>query len=105
VVPVDRVRGAEAVLSRMLALVDRSLTPRPKAVRFGVTHVEAPEVAERVRNALLAAYRPRDCFVALATGVLGTHLGTGAWGICWQVEDGLGRGVRSQQAGVREPAA
>ncbi|HEV8598834.1 MAG TPA: DegV family protein [Gemmatimonadales bacterium] len=89
VVPVDRVRGSEAVLNRMLALVERQLTPRPRAVRFGVTHVEAPEVAERVRNALLAAYQPRDCFVALATGVLGTHLGTGAWGICWQVEDGV----------------
>jgi fatty acid kinase/fatty acid kinase fatty acid binding subunit len=88
VVPVDRVRGSEAVIGRMLALVERSLTPRPQAVRFGVTHVEAPEVAERVRNALIAAYQPRDCFVALATGVLGTHLGAGAWGICWQVEDG-----------------
>ncbi len=88
VIPVDRVRGSEAVIGRMLALVDRKLTPRPQAVRFGVTHVEAPEVAERVRNALIAAYQPRDCFVALATGVLGTHLGAGAWGICWQVEDG-----------------
>jgi fatty acid kinase/fatty acid kinase fatty acid binding subunit len=88
VVPLERVRGSEAVVGRMLALVERSLTPRPRAVRFGVTHVEAPEVAERVRNALIAAYQPRDCFVALATGVLGTHLGAGAWGICWQVEDG-----------------
>jgi DegV family protein with EDD domain len=88
VIPVDRARGSEAVIARMLALVDRKLTPRPQAVRFGVTHVEAPEVAERVRNALVAAYQPRDCFVALATGVLGTHLGAGAWGICWQVEDG-----------------
>ena len=88
VVPVDRVRGSEAVVSRMLALVERRLTPRPRSVRFGVTHVEAPEVAERVRTALIAAYQPRDCFVALATGVLGTHLGAGAWGICWQVEDG-----------------
>jgi len=88
VVPVDRVRGSEAVVGRMLALVERRLTPRPKAVRFGVTHVEAPEVAERVRTALLAAYQPRDCFVSLATGVLGAHLGRGAWGICWQVEDG-----------------
>jgi fatty acid-binding protein DegV len=88
VVPVDRVRGSEAVVSRMLALVKRRLTPRPQAVRFGVTHVEAPEVAERVRTALLAAYQPRDCFVSLATGVLGAHLGRGAWGICWQVEDG-----------------
>jgi fatty acid-binding protein DegV len=87
VVPIDRVRGSEAVVSRMLSLVEKALTPRPKAVRFGVTHVEAPETAERVRTALLAAYRPRDCFVSLATGVLGTHVGPGAWGIAWQVED------------------
>jgi DegV family protein with EDD domain len=92
VVPVERVRGSEAVINRMLALVERQLTPRPKVVRFGVTHVEAPEVAERVRTALLAAYQPRDCFMALATGVLGTHLGRGAWGICWQVEDGTPTG-------------
>jgi len=98
VIPVDRVRGAEAVVGRMLALVERKLTPRPQAVRFGVTHVEAPDVAERVRNALIAAYQPRDCFVALATGVLGTHLGAGAWGICWQVEDGTP--VRTEARGA-----
>src|SRR6185503_9521338 len=42
IVPVERVRGREAVVSRMLALVEKSLTPKPKAVRFGVAHVEAP---------------------------------------------------------------
>jgi DegV family protein with EDD domain len=88
VVPIDRVRGREAVISRMLALVDKALTPRPRAVRFGVVHVEAGEIAERVRTALVAAYQPRDCFVTLATGVLGTHVGHGAWAICWQIEDG-----------------
>jgi DegV family protein with EDD domain len=88
IVPVDRVRGREAVIGRMLARVEQALTPRPRVVRFGVVHVEAPETAERVRTALVAAYRPRDCFVALATGVLGTHVGEGAWAVCWQVEDG-----------------
>jgi hypothetical protein len=34
-------------------------------------------------------YQPQDCFVTLATGVLGTHVGPGAWGIFYQVEDGL----------------
>ena len=92
VIPVDRVRGREAVINRMLALVDKALTPRPGVVRFGVVHVEAPEIAERVRTALVAAYRPKDCFVSLATGVLGTHLGTGAWALCWQVEDGTPTG-------------
>lgn len=87
VVPVDRVRGSEALVPRVLALLEQRLTPRPRAVRFGIAHAEAPEVAERLRTALVAAYQPRDCFVALATGVLGTHVGPGAWAVFWQVED------------------
>ena len=87
VVPVDRVRGRENLVPRVLSLLERRLTPRPKAVRFGVVHTDAPEVAERVRTALVAAYQPRDCIVSLATGVLGTHVGEGAWAIFYQVED------------------
>ncbi len=86
--PLDRVRGKENVVPRVLALLEKRLTPRPKAIRFGVVHAEAPEMAERVRTALVAAYRPRDCFVSLATGVLGTHVGEGAWAIFYMVEDG-----------------
>ncbi|MGH7592101.1 MAG: DegV family protein, partial [Gemmatimonadales bacterium] len=88
VVPVDRVRGRDNVVPKVLSLLERRLAHRPTAVRFGVVHANAPELAERVRTALLAAYRPRDCIVALATGVLGTHVGEGAWGVFWQVEDG-----------------
>lgn len=87
VVPVDRVRGKDAVVPRVLALLEQRLTPRPRAVRFGIAHAEAPEAAERLRTALIAAYQPKDCFVALATGVLGTHVGPGAWAVFWQVED------------------
>jgi fatty acid-binding protein DegV len=85
---VDRVRGRANLVPRVLSLLERRLTPRPKVVRFGVAHAEAPEMAERVRTALVAAYRPRDCFVTLATGVLGTHVGPGAWAVFYQVEDG-----------------
>ncbi|HEU5049671.1 MAG TPA: DegV family protein, partial [Gemmatimonadales bacterium] len=87
VIPLDRVRGRENLVPRVLSLLERRLTPRPRAVRFGVVHTDAPEVAERVRTALVAAYQPRDCFVTLATGVLGTHVGPGAWAIFYQVED------------------
>lgn len=86
--PLDRVRGKENVVPRVLAILEKRLTPRPRAVRFGVVHAEAPEMAERVRTALVAAYRPRDCFVSLATGVLGTHVGEGAWAVFYMVEDG-----------------
>jgi DAK2 domain fusion protein YloV len=85
--PVDRVRGRDNVVPRVLSLLKKKLTPRPRAVRFGVVHAEAPDVAERVRTALVAAYQPRDCFVSLATGVLGTHVGTGAWAVFYMVED------------------
>ncbi len=88
VVPIDRVRGREQLVSRVLQWVDRALTPRPKTVRFGIAHAESPDTAERLRTALVAAYQPRDCFVSLATGVLGTHAGPGAWAVCYQVEDG-----------------
>jgi uncharacterized protein len=88
VVPVERVRGRENLEARALALLEQRLTPRPQRVRFGVAHADAPEAAERIRAVLVEVYRPQDCFVTLATGVLGTHVGPGAWGIFYQVEDG-----------------
>ena len=88
VIPLDRVRGRDRVVPRVLSLLERRLTPRPRAVRFGVAHADAPEEADRVRTALVAAYQPKDCFVTLATGVLGTHVGPGAWAVFYQVEDG-----------------
>jgi uncharacterized protein len=88
IIPVDRVRGRANLVPRVLSLLEKRLSPKPNAVRFGIVHAEAPEVAERLRAALVAAYGPKDCFVTLATGVLGAHVGFGAWGVFWQVEDG-----------------
>jgi DegV family protein with EDD domain len=87
-IPIDRARGREAVFRRVLQLLDQRLTPRPRVVRFGIAHVQAPQVAERVKSALIAAFNPRDCFISLASGVVGTHAGPGAWAVFYQVEDG-----------------
>ncbi|HTO73393.1 MAG TPA: DegV family protein, partial [Gemmatimonadales bacterium] len=92
ILPLDKVRGRANLIPKVLALLEKRLTPRPRAVRFGIAHAEAPEVAERLRTALVAAYQPRDCFVSLATGVLGTHVGFGAWAVFYQVEDAAGGG-------------
>jgi DAK2 domain fusion protein YloV len=102
VVPLDRVRGREQTVPRVLGWLERRLTPRPRVVRFGVAHTEAPEVAERIRTALVAAYQPRDCFVSLATGVLATHVGPGAWAIFYQVEDGAPARLADGGAGAEE---
>jgi fatty acid-binding protein DegV len=88
VAPVERVRGRENVEARALALLEQRLNPRPRRVRFGIAHADAPEAARRISSALIEKYKPQDCFVTLATGVLGTHVGPGAWGIFYQVEDG-----------------
>ena len=53
VVPVDRVRGQERLVPRVLSLLEKRLVPRPARVRFGVAHANAPEQAERMRTALL----------------------------------------------------
>jgi DegV family protein with EDD domain len=90
VVPLERVRGRENLEARVLALLDQRLSPRPRVVRFGVAHADAPEPARRIQAALVDRYQPRDCLVTLATGVLGTHVGLGAWGIFYQVEDESG---------------
>lgn len=85
--PADKVRGMERAVARVLELVERRLAPRPATVRFGIAHAEAPEIAERLRTALTAAYHPKEVLVGPATGVLGTHVGIGAWALFWQVED------------------
>jgi len=99
VVPVERVRGKENVEARVLALLDQRLTPRPKVIRFGVAHADAPDVAQRIQAKLVERYRPRDCFISLATGVLGTHVGPGAWGIFYQVEDADSPGKQRTHTG------
>jgi DegV family protein with EDD domain len=98
VVPVERVRGRENIEARMLAVLEQRLTPAPRELRLGVAHADAPEVAERIRGILTDRYRPRDCLVTLATGVLGTHVGPGAWGIFYQIEDAASPGTRTPPA-------
>ena len=86
--PVDRVRGRANLVPRVLQRLRQRLAPHPAALRFGVVHADAPGVAERIRTALLAAFRPREVLVAPVTPALAVHVGPGAWGVIWQVEDG-----------------
>jgi fatty acid kinase/fatty acid kinase fatty acid binding subunit len=87
VVPLDRVRGRDALIPRVLRHLDRRLTPRPERFRIGIVHVHAPDVADRLRADIETRYRPRDCFVSEVTAALGVHTGPGAWGIFYQIED------------------
>ena len=87
--PVDRVRGGrEAARARVLARLDRLLTPRPAELRLGVAHGDIPEFAEALRAELVERYRPKQMVVSPITPVIAAHAGIGAWGVFYQVEDG-----------------
>lgn len=86
VAPVDRVRGRDALLPRMLAHLARRVPADARRLRFGVVHADAPEAARRLQAELQRRYRPVDCLVCPVTAALGVHAGPGAWGVAYQVE-------------------
>jgi DegV family protein with EDD domain len=87
IVPIDRVRGREALIPRIIEHLDERLTPRPKSLRMAVAHADARETAEHFRAELVARFTPRSCFVEDVTSAIGVHVGPGAWGVFYQVED------------------
>jgi hypothetical protein len=89
--PVDRARGPEAARTRILALLDRALTPRPGALRLGIAHGDIPEFAAALRDELVERYQPKEVLVSPITPVIAAHAGIGAWGVFYQVEDGTKR--------------
>lgn len=86
VAPLDRVRGREKLIPRVLEHLERRLTPRPERVRFGIVHADAAEVAATLEAAIRRRYAPLDCLVQPVTAALGVHTGPGAWGVFYQVE-------------------
>jgi len=98
VVAAGRVRGQAALLPRLFRLLDARLPPGPppRRLRLAVAHADVPELAARVRDALVERYHPSEVLVAPVTGVLAAHVGPGAWGVFYQVEDGP-EGGRSPQ--------
>ncbi len=84
----DRVRGRDALLPRVLQLMAKRLPADVRRLRVGIAHVDCPEVAERVRAAVVERFAPLEAFVWPATAVLATHAGLGAWAVFWSVEDG-----------------
>jgi len=72
-----------------LVRIARTQLPEPvESVRFGIVHVGLPEVVDAVAAELRDAYGERvEILSAPATPVIATHLGIGAWGLAYMVED------------------
>lgn len=86
--PVDRARGREAARTRILALLERALTPRPGLLRLGIAHGNIPAFAAALRDELAERYQAKEILVSPITPVIAAHTGIGAWGLFYQIEDG-----------------
>lgn len=82
-----KARGAARAKKLILDTVAAAIPPEAKKVRFGVIHAAAPEMADQLRGELAARHEGAEILVSPITPVIATHLGPGAWGIAYSVED------------------
>ncbi|HEY0810136.1 MAG TPA: DegV family protein [Longimicrobiales bacterium] len=85
--PVTRVRGMKNVLPWLVRILNERISKDVKSVRFGIIHVGADQLADEAKAALLREFGTREIIVAPATPVLAAHLGPGAWGLAYQIDD------------------
>ena len=85
--PSGRVRGSRRVPARMLEMVQERVPADARRIRFGLMHVGRPGIVDELMPELRRRFGDPEILVAPITPVIATHLGPGAWGIAWQVED------------------
>ncbi len=82
-----KARGARRVQELLLEGILAEIPPGTEKVRFGIVHAGAPEVIEPLTAKLRARHPGAEILVSPITPVIATHLGLGAWGIGYMVED------------------
>ena len=87
VVPRATAIGRKRVILALLDAMAEDMGRVPETVRFGIVHVGIPEIVSEVRELLVARYGEVEILTAPVTPVLATHLGIGAWGLAFMVED------------------
>ena len=88
VVAFDKARGSRRARSVLLDVLRRQIPAAARRLRFGIVQVGAPAIADEIAAELRAAYgEDVEIHTAPATPVIATHLGIGAWGVAYMVED------------------
>ena len=87
VVPRAKAIGQKRVMLALLDAVAKDIGRVPEKVRFGIVHVGVPEIVSEVREILQDRYGEVEILNAPITPVIATHLGIGAWGLAYMVED------------------
>jgi DegV family protein with EDD domain len=85
--PIAKVRGRANVDARMLATLRERIPADADRLRFGIVHVGCVDRAESFANNLRREFGEREIIITHASPVLATHLGPGAWGVAYQLED------------------
>jgi DegV family protein with EDD domain len=80
--------GTERARVALLRALRRAIPESARKVRFGIVHVGVPALAVRIEQQLRTAYgADAEILTAPATPVIATHIGIGAWGVAYMVED------------------
>ena len=79
--------GRKRVIVALLDAIAEDMGSKPEKVRFGIVHVGIPEILQEVRELVVARYGDVEILNAPVTPVIATHLGIGAWGLAYMVED------------------
>ena len=87
VVPRGTAIGRRRVILALLDAMAEDIGRVPETVRFGIVHVGIPEIISEVRELLVARYGEVEILNAPVTPVIATHIGIGAWGLAYMVED------------------
>ncbi len=88
VLPFGQAFGEGRARDALLGIVQDKIAPSATKVRFGVVHVGIPEIVPEITSRLRQMYGEHvEILSAPATSVIATHLGVGAWGVAYLVED------------------
>ncbi len=87
VVAAGKALGRERVLQTIMDFLVARVPPEVERVRFGIVHVGCPEMLETVSVEIRRIWGDCEILTAPATPVVSTHLGLGAWGVAFMVED------------------
>lgn len=82
-----KARGAARARRMIMEKVATEIPRDVGKVRFGVVHVAVPEIASQVCEELEQRYGDAEILVSPITPTISAHLGPGAWGVAYMVED------------------
>jgi len=86
--PVGRALGRRRVFENVLDEISNRVPPGSARVRFGIVHVSRPEVVGVISERLRERWgEDVEILSSPAAPVLATHLGPGAWGVAYLVEE------------------